>query len=99
MKYDIRFAEKELANFFHTNIFNLTNDFKTIGIKKFVDKKYIAEEIANEIYRGFNRPSCVELYSKKTDGINDIKIIMSKIRIDYGNKGINLNYEIVFTAN
>ena len=51
---DIRFAEKEPANFFHTNIFNLTNDFKTIGIKKFVDKKYIAEEIANEIYRGIN---------------------------------------------
>ena len=87
MKYILRFAEGELRDFFQTNVFNLTNDFKEIGIKKFAIKEKIGEEILNEIHLGFGRIPCTELYSKELSDNHKIKIIMAKIRVAYGNKG------------
>ena len=86
MKYEIRFAEDDLRNIFKSNIFNLTNDFKKIGIKTQKIKKQIGLEIINEIQLGFNRKSCVELLIVKVEK-NAVKVIMAKIRVPYGNKG------------
>lgn len=87
MKYDLKFAEGNLRDLFQTNIFNLTNDFKKIGIAKLETKVKIGQEILNEIYLGFGRKSCAELYSKEMNDGNKIKILMAKIRVAYGNKG------------
>lgn len=87
MKYNLKFAEKELRDFFKTNIFNLTNDFKEIGIKKIEIKNQIGQEILNEIYLGFERVPCKVLYSKELKDDHKIKVVMAKIRVAYGNKG------------